>query len=54
MNPLLVALNASYVHTNLAVRLLRDSTKRPVGLLEMTINDRKTSCCRKSFGSSPM
>lgn len=53
MNPLLVALNASYVHTNLAVRLLRDSTKRPVGLLEMTINESKDVMLQKILRERP-
>ena len=53
MNPLLVALNASYVHTNLAVRLLKESTKRPVGLLEMTINESKDVMLQKILREQP-
>ena len=53
MNALLVALNASYVHTNLAVRLLKESTKRPVGLLEMTINESKDVMLQKILREQP-
>lgn len=53
MNALLVALNASYVHTNLAVRLLRESTNRFVGLLEMTINESKDVMLQKILRERP-
>lgn len=53
MKVLLVAMNASYVHTNLAVRLLRASTKRPVALLEMTINESKDVMLQKILREKP-
>lgn len=53
MKALLVALNASYVHTNLAVRLLRASTERPVALLEMTINESKEVMLQKVLREKP-
>lgn len=53
MKVLLVAMNASYVHTNLAVRLLRASTKRPVALLEMTINESKEVMLQKILREKP-
>ena len=53
MKALLVALNASYVHTNLAVRLLRASTKRPVALLEMTINESRDVMLQKILREKP-
>lgn len=53
MKALLVALNASYVHTNLAVRLLRASTKRPVALLEMTINESRDVMLKKILRERP-
>lgn len=53
MKVLLVAMNASYVHTNLAVRLLRASTKRPVVLLEMTINESRDVMLQKFCAKSP-
>ena len=53
MKVLLVAMNASYVHTNLAVRLLRASTKRPVALLEMTINESRDVMLQKILREKP-
>lgn len=53
MKVLLVAMNASYVHTNLAVRLLRASTKRPVALLEMTINESRDVMLQKILLEKP-
>lgn len=53
MKALLVAMNASYVHTNLAVRLLRASTKRPVALLEMTINESRDVMLQKILREKP-
>ncbi|MDY3118499.1 MAG: DUF4080 domain-containing protein [Peptoniphilus sp.] len=53
MKALLVALNASYVHTNLAVRLLRASTSRPVDVLEMTINESKEAMIQKILRKRP-
>lgn len=53
MKVLLVAMNASYVHTNLAVRLLRASTKRPVAILEMTINESKDVMLQKILREKP-
>ena len=53
MKVLLVAMNASYVHTNLAVRLLRASTKRHVALLEMTINESKEVMLQKILLEKP-
>ena len=53
MKVLLVAMNASYIHTNLAVRLLRASTKRPVALLEMTINESRDVMLQKILREKP-
>lgn len=53
MKVLLVAMNASYIHTNLAVRLLRTSTKRPVALLEMTINESRDVMLQKILREKP-
>ncbi|MDQ0508078.1 radical SAM superfamily enzyme YgiQ (UPF0313 family) [Peptoniphilus ivorii] len=39
MKGLLVAQNASYVHTNLAVRLLREQLHKDISILEMTVNE---------------
>lgn len=53
MKVLLVTMNASYIHTNLAVRLLRASTKRPVALLEMTINESRDVMLQKILREEP-
>ncbi|MDD7362522.1 MAG: DUF4080 domain-containing protein [Peptoniphilus sp.] len=47
MKGLLVAFNASYVHTNLAVRLLKEVADRPLAVLEMTVNEPEEQCLAK-------
>ncbi|MDZ4197456.1 MAG: hypothetical protein U1C51_09465, partial [Candidatus Izemoplasmatales bacterium] len=39
MRVVLVSIDAKYIHTNLAVRLLKANTTYPVDLLEFTIKD---------------
>lgn len=53
MKALLVALNASFVHTNLAVRLLQKSTDLDVKILELTINEKKDYILKKIFQMNP-
>lgn len=53
MKGILVALNASFVHTNLAVRLLKEVTDKPVDILEMTVNESKTQLLSKIFSKQP-
>lgn len=53
MKGLLVALNASYTHTNLAVRLLQATATRPVSILEMTINEDDVRCLAKIAAEKP-
>lgn len=53
MKGLLVAFNASYVHTNLAVRLLQEVAEREIEILEMTINEPLEQCLAKIAKKSP-
>ncbi|CAC9922445.1 radical SAM domain protein [Aedoeadaptatus nemausensis] len=53
MKGLLVAFNASYVHTNLAVRLLQAVAEREIEILEMTINEPLEQCLAKIAKKSP-
>ncbi|WP_322630942.1 B12-binding domain-containing radical SAM protein [Aedoeadaptatus coxii] len=53
MKGLLVAFNASYVHTNLAVRLLQEVAERDIEFLEMTINESLEQCLAKIAKKSP-
>lgn len=53
MKGLLVAFNASYVHTNLAVRLLQEVAERNIDILEMTVNEPTEQCLAKIMKKSP-
>lgn len=53
MKGLLVAFNASYVHTNLAVRLLKEVAEREIEILEMTVNEPLEQCLAKIAKKSP-
>ena len=57
MNTLLVALNAKYIHSNIAVRYLQKyaapSLSRPPKILELTINNRLDFILDEIFRRSP-
>ena len=53
MKAVLLALNASFVHTNLAVRLLEKSCKEDVEILELTINENKEYILKKILDKDP-
>ncbi|MEG2651185.1 MAG: DUF4080 domain-containing protein [Eubacterium sp.] len=51
----LVGINAKYIHSNLAIRCLRQAVvPRPVGLVELTINDTITHCVDRLLSQGPM
>ena len=39
MKTLLIGINAKYIHSNLAIRLLKKNTKYPVDIKEFNIKD---------------
>lgn len=51
----LVGINAKYIHSNLAIRCLRQAVvPRPVGLVELTINDTITHCVDRLLSQEPL
>ncbi len=54
MHPLLVALNAKYIHTNTAVRLLKANASHHIDFMEFTIKDNVETIVKTIIDKNPL